>query len=126
MKILIIEDEPEVASLLAEVLEGAGHSPTVAGTGPEGLDRLTAESPQAVLLDVRLPGPDGVTVLREIRERNPVLPVVILTGHASQEQVAEARQLGVTEILRKPWALTYLREAIAALDTSRPRRKAHS
>jgi CheY-like chemotaxis protein len=126
MKILIIEDEPEVASLLAEVLEGAGHSPTVASSGPEGLDRLTAESPQAVLLDVRLPGPDGVTVLREIRERNPVLPVVILTGHASQEQVAEARQLGVTEILRKPWALTSLREAIAALDTSGPQRKAHS
>jgi CheY-like chemotaxis protein len=120
MKILIIEDEPEVASLLAEVLEGAGHTPTVAGTGPEGLDRLTAESPEAVLLDVRLPGPDGLAVLREIRERNPVLPVVILTGHASQEQVAEAWQLGVTDVLRKPWGLTYLREALAALGAQGP------
>ena len=115
MRILIIEDEPEVASILADVLEDAGHSPTVSGTGPEGLERLAVEGPQAVFLDVRLPGPDGVTVLRQIRERHPFLPVVLITGHASQEQVQEAWQLGVTDILRKPWALKCLGEAIAAV-----------
>ena len=116
MRILIIEDEPEVAGALAQVLAREGHSPTVAHTGPEGLDRIAAEAPQAVFLDVRLPGPTGIDVLRQIRARDPALPVVILTGHASSEEVEEAWRLGVTDVLEKPWALKYLDEALAGLD----------
>ena len=119
MRILIIEDEPEVASALAEVLAFEGHTPTVARTGAEGLELIATESPQAVFLDVKLPGTSGVEVLRQIRQRDPALPVVILTGHANRQELAEARELGVTDVLRKPWALNHLDEALAGL---RPRR----
>ncbi|HEY7139883.1 MAG TPA: response regulator [Methylomirabilota bacterium] len=116
MRILIIEDEPEVASALAEVLTVEGHRPTVARTGSEGLARIAADAPQAVFLDVKLPGgTDGVEVLRRIRQRDPGLPVVILTGHASREELAAARKLGVTEVLKKPWALNHLDQALAGL-----------
>lgn len=125
MRILIIEDEPEVASALAEVLTMEGHSASVARTGLEGLDRIAADAPQAVFLDVKLPGTDGVEVLRRIRQQDPALPVVILTGHATREDLAAARKLGVTDVLRKPWALNHLDEALAGLRarsrSSRPR-----
>ena len=121
MRILIIEDEPEVASALAAVLSFEGHSTSVARTGPEGLDRIAAEAPQAVFLDVRLPGTSGVEVLRRIRQRDLALPVVILTGHANNRELAEARELGVTDVLRKPWALNHLDEALSGLRSRRPR-----
>jgi DNA-binding response OmpR family regulator len=116
MRILIIEDEPEVAKALAKVLEVEGHSPTVAHTGLDGLDRIASESPQAVFLDMKLPGTPGLEVLRRIRARDPALPVVVLTGHASHEEVEAARELGVTDVVEKPWALKCLDEALAGLD----------
>ena len=122
MRILIIEDEPAVARALAQVLAREGHSPTVAHTGPEGLDRIAADAPEAVFLDVRLPGPNGIEVLRQIRARDATLPVVILTGHASPEEVREAWRLGVTDVVEKPWALKHLDEALAGLD---PGQSAH-
>jgi DNA-binding response OmpR family regulator len=120
MRILIIEDEPEVAEVLAGALATQGHTPTVAHTGADGLSRIAAEAPQAVFLDVRLPGANGVDVLRQIRERDLALPVVILTGRASGEEIDAARDLGVTEVLEKPWALRHLDEALAEIDPSRP------
>jgi two-component system response regulator AtoC len=76
-----------------------------------------------VFLDVRLPGANGVDVLRRIRERDPALPVVILTGRASGEEIDAARDLGVTEVLEKPWALRHLDEALAEIA---PRRSSAS
>ena len=122
MRILIIEDEPEVAKTLADVLARDGHLATVASSGPEGLERIAADPPQAVFLDVRLPGPDGVEVLRQIREHDPELPVVVLTGNASEEQIREAWDLGVTDVLEKPWALKSLGEALAGLEPRGPSR----
>jgi DNA-binding NtrC family response regulator len=123
MRILIIEDEPAVAHALARALALEGHHATIAYTGPESLDRIGAEAPQAVFLDLRLPGLNGVDLLREIRQRDPALPVVILTGHGTHEEIEEAWQLGVTDVVEKPWALKYLGEALARLgsgESSRP------
>ena len=69
MHILIIDDEWEVACTLAAALEEGGHTSTLARNGAEGLTRLQDESPDAVFLDIRLPGLSGVDVLREIRRR---------------------------------------------------------
>jgi DNA-binding response OmpR family regulator len=115
VRILIIEDEPEVASTLADALTLGGHTPTIALTGAEGLDRIAADPPQAVFLDVKLPGVSGLEVLRTIRERDPALPVVILTGHATREEVRQARHLGVIDVLQKPWPLKRLDAALADL-----------
>ena len=115
MRILIIEDEPTVADLVAEALAHQGHQTTVALAGAEGLERIVADPPDAVFLDIVMPGLSGVGVLREIRRRVPRLPVIVLSGHANSQELDEARRLGVTDIVPKPWALHHLGEALRTL-----------
>jgi len=118
LKIFVVEDEREVARLLAEALQLAGHEPVVAYDGPEALALLDHERPDVVFLDVRMPGMSGIDVLRRIRQADGALPVVLLTGHAGEAEVAEARRLGVSEIIRKPRILANLEGILGELQKS--------
>src|SRR2546426_2425877 len=80
--------------------------------GKDGLAYLARERPDAVVLDVRLPTMGGVAVLRQIRSTDPGLPVIIMTGLATRGEIAEARRLGVTEIIEKPEVLKRFSEAL--------------
>jgi CheY-like chemotaxis protein len=129
--ILIIDDEPEVGRTLASALAELGHRPLVATSGAEGLARMRDERPEAIFLDVRMAGLGGLAVLQEIRRDHPALPVVLITGHATDEELEEAQRLGVAGIVAKPWVLNGLQGAIdqlgqdapaAAADRARPRR----
>lgn len=113
MKLLLIEDDVRVAQLLADAFEADGHETTIRYTGEDGLAYLTRERPEAIMLDVRLPTINGVAVLRQIRSTDPALPVIIITGLATPSEVAEARRLGVTEIIEKPYVLKHFSEALA-------------
>jgi CheY-like chemotaxis protein len=121
MRILIVEDEPEVARLLAEAVEAAGHEARAVEDGRAALDALgqARGRPEAVFLDVAMPGMGGLEVLRRLRARDRELPVVIVTGHAHQDEVAEARRLGISGVVRKPDVLVYLAGALAALGGGR-------
>ena len=112
MKILVTDDEPLVASVVAEALESEGNQVSIAGNGEEGLRAIEESLPDAVFLDIVMPGMDGIEVLRRIRARFPHLPVIILTGWASDRQITEARQLGVTDVISKPVALQRLTRAL--------------
>src|SRR5256885_13449077 len=107
MKLLLIEDDVRVAQILAEAFVADGHETTIRHTGEDGLTYLPRERPDAVVLDVRLPAMSGVAVLRQIRATDPVLPVMIITGLATPEEIAEARRLGVTEIIEKSGILKH-------------------
>src|SRR2546422_5410529 len=122
MKLLLIEDDKLVARVLAEAFGADGHETTVTHSGEEGLAYLTRERPDAVVLDVRLPALNGVAVLRKIRSTDPGLPVIIMTGLATLGEIAEARRLGVTEIIEKPEVLKHFSEALARVQ-SRGRRQ---
>jgi DNA-binding NtrC family response regulator len=113
MKLLLIEDDVKVAQLLAEAFAADGHETTIRYTGEDGLAQLTRERPEAVVLDIRLPAMNGIAVLRQIRSTDPDLPVIIMTGLAKPSEVAEARRLGVTEIIEKPEALKHFSDALA-------------
>ena len=113
MKILVIDDEPLVASVVAEALQSEGHHVIVAGSGEEGLRAIEQSPLDAVFLDIKMPGMDGIEVLRRIRARDPDLQVIILTGWASTSQIDEARRLGVTDIISKPVPLQNLSRALA-------------
>ena len=115
MHIVIIEDEAAVAETLAEAVRGQGHTASVGRTGKEGLALLAEHTPDAVFLDLVMPGLSGVELLREIRRDKPELPIVVVTGWAGPEQLDEARRLGVTDIVEKPWALKYMGEALRNL-----------
>lgn len=113
MNILVIDDEPAVADVIAEALRDEGNHVTVAGSGAEGLQMIAETPPDAVFLDIVMPGMDGIEVLRRIRAVYPDLPVIILSGWASPAQIASARRLGVTDVLQKPVALKTLSRALA-------------
>ena len=115
MKILIVDDEVHVAQVLAESVRLQGHEAVVASSGQEGLDLLDRQRPDAVFLDVVMPHMNGLEVLRRIRQTHPELPVIIITGHATREQIEEARRLGATDCVVKPFVLNQLNQALAKL-----------
>src|SRR5438128_5713066 len=119
MKLLLIEDDEAVAHVLAEAFGSQGHETAVKYTGEDGLAYLTRERPDAVVLDVRLPRLNGVAVLREIRATDPTLPVIIMTGLATPGEIAEARRLGVTEIIEKSEILKHFGVALARVGSCR-------
>jgi CheY-like chemotaxis protein len=120
MRILIVEDAFHVANLLAESVRLQGHEAIVANTGQEALSLLARWRPDAVFLDIVMPKVSGIDVLRRIRETHPALPVVVITGAASSQQIDEARRLGVTEVIEKPFALNQLDEALGKLQPGEP------
>jgi len=115
MKILLIEDDEDVAEVLAEAFAAGGHEIAIALTGEDGLARLVRDHPDAIVLDVRLPGLNGVDVLRQIRSLDHGLPVIIMTGLATPGELTEIRRLGVTEIVEKPELLKRFGEALARI-----------
>jgi DNA-binding response OmpR family regulator len=115
MKLLLIEDDEHVAMVLSDAFCTQGHETVIRYSGEDGLDYLTGERPDAVVLDVRLPGLDGVAVLRQIRSTDATLPIIIMTGLATPGEIAEIRRLGVTEIIEKPEVLKHFSEALARI-----------
>src|SRR6267142_5883433 len=115
MKLLLIEDDEHVAEVLADAFAVDGHETAITHTGEDGLAYLEHDRPDAVVLDVRLPTLNGVAVLRQIRSTDPTLPVIIMTGLATQGELAEIRRLGVTEIVEKPEVLRHFSAALARI-----------
>jgi DNA-binding response OmpR family regulator len=113
MRILLVEDDAPVAEFLAEAFQEAGHQTVIAHSGEEALRALRRESPEVVFLDLILPKMNGIQVLERIRLINETLPVIILTAHPNLEEVAEARRLGVTEVIEKPDVLKQYTDALA-------------
>lgn len=119
MRIMIIDEEITVAQMLAESVNRQGHQAIAAGSGPEGLSILHERPPDAVFLDIVMPRVGGLEVLRRIRQTYPALPVVIITGNASAEEIEEAQRLGVTDIIEKPFGLRNFTHALSSLAAGR-------
>ena len=101
-KVLIIDDESEICKMVTEFLFDAGYSASFALNGPDGLAMIKKDLPSLVLLDIGMPGMDGLEVMRLIHEQHPALPVVILTGHGDTEMVKKMIEFGASEYLTKP------------------------
>jgi DNA-binding response OmpR family regulator len=110
--ILVVDDEPEVRSYLEMSLRCEGYAVETAATGEEALASLRNVSPplSAVLLDIIMPGRDGIDTLREIRSMNTDLPVIMVSGLSSPLNVVEAMRYGATDFLgrtrppfQRPW-----------------------
>jgi CheY-like chemotaxis protein len=120
MDILIVDDEPEVADVLARSLGRQGHRTTVVHSGAEALAVLQTAVPDAVFLDVSMPGMSGLEVMAAVRRLRPGLPVVVVTGHATPDEVEDARRLGAVEVIAKPSALTHYHRALERLQPTPP------
>ena len=110
--VLIVEDEPVLARNMHTYLERHGIGCQLAASGEEGLELLEAERPDVVLLDHNLPGKTGLAVLRLMREREPNLPVVMATGHGSEQVAVDAMRAGAFDYLIKPVSLHQLKQVL--------------
>jgi DNA-binding NtrC family response regulator len=119
MDILIVDDEPQVAEVLAKSLEREGHSAQIANSGEEALRMLGMHEPDALFLDVSMPGMNGLDVLSQVKRMRPSLPVVVITGHATADEVAEVKRLGAVDVIAKPAPLTHYQQALRRLDAPR-------
>ncbi|WP_242394592.1 sigma-54-dependent transcriptional regulator [Anaeromyxobacter oryzisoli] len=106
--VLVIDDDEAARTALAAFLGAAGHRVRAAGGGAEALAALSAAGADAILLDLVMPEPDGFEVLRRIRERDPVVPVIVLSALSQAEDVVRAMKLGATDYLPKPFEPTEL------------------
>lgn len=117
MEILIVDDEPQVAEILAKSLSREGHHATVATSGEEALHRLrNTQAPDALFLDVSMPGINGLDVLAEVKRLRPSLPVVVITGHATPDELEEVRRLGAVDVIAKPAPLTHYQQALRRIE----------
>ncbi len=107
-KILVIDDERMICDLLRAAFSAHGHEVITATSGREGLSVFQHLNPRFTLLDLNMPGMDGIEVLQKIREVDPQASVIVLTGGGSDALEIRARGLGVTDFLRKGLPLEML------------------
>ena len=113
MKILLVEDEPLLRDGLVDLFEGEGHEPTAVGDGAEAALRGTTEPFDVIVLDLMLPGLDGIEVCRRIREARPGVPIIMLTARGSEDDKIEGLRSGADDYVTKPFSP---RELLARID----------
>jgi len=111
-KVLVVDDEKNIRSVLAEALDGPELSVRSAVNGEDALQQLAAEGADVVLLDLKMPGMDGLDVLRRVRESWPDTRVLVITAHGTVPLVVEAMKLGAVEFIEKPFSPEEVREAV--------------
>jgi len=102
--ILIVDDEPIVRESIRDWLKDAGYQVATAESGEEALEMIEKQDFSVMILDVRLPGKTGITVLKEVRALKPEIKSIIITAYPSTELAAEAMKLGAVDYLIKPIA----------------------
>ncbi|MDO8545844.1 MAG: response regulator [Nitrospirales bacterium] len=111
-QILVVDDEPEILDVVSQFLTQRGYGVRVASGGAEALSLMEKESPSLLILDIYMPGVNGIGVLRELFERKSAVPVILLTGSQDEKLLAESMDLGAVEIIGKPVDLEQLALAV--------------
>ena len=113
-KVLLVDDEQEFVNTLSERLETRKMTPAVAYNGEEALAMVADDQPEVMVLDLKMPGIDGIEVLRRMKKTHPETEVIILTGHGSATEEELAAELGAFAYLRKPVDIEVLTETMQA------------
>ena len=115
LEVLVVDDEPKIRDLLKEGCEVLGCRVRAAASGEEALRLADVERPQLVLLDLKLEAMDGFTVLRELKQRDPGLPVIVITGSSDADVDQRVQDLGALTCLHKPLDLPALQSRVREL-----------
>lgn len=121
-RVLVVDDEDVVCKSYERVLKNAGYEVEKAHDGRQALASVAARDFDVMLADLRMPGMDGLELVREVKATHPKMPVIVITGYPSQDTLQEAARLGVTDYLTKPVApdvLTHATEAALSMPTWR-------
>ncbi|MFO7989275.1 MAG: response regulator [Thermodesulfobacteriota bacterium] len=109
-KVLLVDDEKDFLDIMSERMEARGMTVKTADSADQALKILEKESFDAIVMDFKMPGMDGIQALKNIKTRKPELQIILLTGYATVEKTVEAMKIGATDLLEKPADL----EALAA------------
>ncbi len=107
-KLLIVDDEVEICDFLKMFFEERGFDVEVAYNGADALQKAALFKPAVMLLDIKIPGMDGLEVLRQIKKKFPVIRVLMVTALETSEKINEALRLGADNYITKPLSLEYL------------------
>ncbi|MCC6350785.1 MAG: sigma-54-dependent Fis family transcriptional regulator [Candidatus Eisenbacteria bacterium] len=103
--VLVVDDELLIRKSLGKVLRARGYAVEVASTGAEGLEKVGEVRPQVMILDMRLPDTDGLSVLRRARQLDPLLQIIIITAYGDVQTAVDAMKHGACDFVRKPYEL---------------------
>ncbi|MCF8068936.1 MAG: sigma-54 dependent transcriptional regulator [Desulfobacterales bacterium] len=103
--ILVVDDEPNILKSISGLLSDEGFDVITASNGYEALKIIDEQSPDLVLLDIWMPGIDGIDTLKEIKANNPITQVIIITGHGTIETAVKATKLGAFDLIEKPLSI---------------------
>ncbi len=110
--ILIVDDEKNIRLTLSQTLETLGTEIDTAADGEEALAKLKGREFGLILLDIRMPGMDGMEVLRRVREMRPDIRIIMITAYGTVESAVEAMKLGAVDFLQKPFDPEEIRELV--------------
>ena len=111
-KVLVVDDELDFLETIVKRLKARKIEVTGVESGFKALDAVMAQDVDVVILDVKMPGMDGIETLREMKKKKPLVEVIMLTGHASVESGIQGMQLGAFDYVMKPVALDELLEKV--------------
>ena len=106
--ILVIDDQPGIRRLLTEVLAEEGYGVDMAANGLEGIEKVKAAMPCLILMDMKMPGMDGIETLRELKKMGQADKVIMMTAYGELELVNQARELGAYAYITKPFDIVTL------------------
>src|SRR5882762_10529937 len=109
MRVLVVDDDPALCEVFGEFLSEIGHQPVIAYTAESALDTIRSEKPDAVLLDVCLPGMSGLDFLKLDAVRDLHVPILVISGRATESQAQECLRAGAFDFIGKPVTLRRLR-----------------
>jgi len=112
-RVLVVDDEPSIRDVLSRTLSMAEHVVEATGDARIALDRLRLVDFDLLIADLRMPGMDGLSLIREARRLQPALKVIIVTGYSSEQSAIEAVNLGVVGYLIKPFRVPQVLSAVA-------------
>jgi serine/threonine protein kinase len=111
-KALVVDDEEHIRTSVRDALHGEGYSVALAADATEAMELIPREVYDIVIMDIRMPGLDGMQALRQIREYCPHTGIIMISGHASMDNTVDSMKLGAFDFLRKPFAMERLKETV--------------
>lgn len=115
MKILIVEDDPAILNGLLDVLVFNGYDPVGIEDGEQGLKKALAEKYDLIILDLMLPGLDGISICEKIRQEKPLQPIIIMTAKGSEDDIVIGFKAGADDYISKPFSLRELMVRVEAV-----------
>jgi DNA-binding NtrC family response regulator len=111
-RVLLVDDEEEFLEIMSERMQARDIEVTTSTSAREAMDLIATETYDAVIMDFMMPEMDGIEALKAIKEKNPEMQIILLTGHATVEKTVEAMKAGAMDLIEKPADLDALSEKI--------------